>query len=201
MNCIKSNKGFSLVEILVAVSIIGIISAIAIPAFQDYRANASKVAGDTSIGNVARAFQNCLVLKDISECRSLSGIGVTCADCDTSTTGDKFCAQIEKKVGGDTFRACVDFDGADLVGRAYGGKLFENIKLCHEAATGTGNRSGDAFSKRAMAGAVECTAVTPTCHTSATKTDGAGANVLTTTYTCENVDIAKAVCASGACSR
>ena len=146
MNCIKSNKGFSLVEILVAVSIIGIISAIAIPAFQDYRANASKVAGDT-------------------------------------------------------FRACVDFDGADLVGRAYGGKLFENIKLCHEAATGTGNRSGDAFSKRAMAGAVECTAVTPTCHTSATKTDGAGANVLTTTYTCENVDIAKAVCASGACSR
>ena len=37
MNCLKNNKGLSLVEILVAVSIIGIISAIAIPQFANYR--------------------------------------------------------------------------------------------------------------------------------------------------------------------
>ena len=155
---IKNNKGFSLLEVLVAVSIIGIISAIAIPAFQDYRATASKTAGDTSVGNIGRAFQNCMVLKQFGQCDDLNKIGIECTDCKSgkATSPDKFCAQIEKKIGGETFRACVDFAGNDMVGRAYGGDLFENIQICQDEVTGSSNTAEN--KSHAQKGAKECTA-------------------------------------------
>ena len=84
---LKNNRGFSLVEVLVAVTIIGIIAGIAIPQFQDYRKQASKVAGETSVGNIERAFQNCIVLKDFNSCNSLSDLGVACKDCTSSDDG------------------------------------------------------------------------------------------------------------------
>ena len=201
---LKNNKGFSLMEVLVAVGIIAIVSAIAVPEFQDYRRQAGRTAGDTSIGNIGRAYQSCMVLKKFEECNNLSAIGINCEDCTSNndTANKKFCAQIQKETAGKTFRVCVDFDGSDLVGRAYGGDLFSNIKLCHETGVSHGTNSGVAFSERAMKGAKECVNPTPTCNTTATKTEGTSPNHFVTTYTCKNIDVAKGVCqSSGICSR
>ena len=183
MNCKKlNNKGFSLVEILVAVSIIGIISAIAIPAFQDYREQASKVAGDTSIGNVGRAYQNCMVLKQFSQCEDLGKLGITCPDCKSDNDGtDQFCAQIHKKIGGEQFRACVGYKGNDFVKRSYGGTLLKDVKICKDKMAGCSvagdNKTVPQAGAKECDAAGDCTAGTLTCS-------GTGGN---TTAVCEAV--------------
>ena len=75
---LKNKKGFSLIEVLVAVAIIGIISAIAVPQFIAQKDEAAKVAGDTSAGNIAKAFKNCIALNSFTACDSLSEIKVSC---------------------------------------------------------------------------------------------------------------------------
>ncbi len=180
MNCIKSNKGFSLVEILVAVSIIGIISAIAIPAFQDYREQASKVAGDTSIGNVGRAYQNCMVLKQFGSCDSLSDLGITCPDCTSDNDGtDQFCAQIKKQIGGEEFRACVGYKGNDFVKRSYGGSLLKDVKICKNRVTGcTGANAATDNVDHPQPGAKECEQPSDCSQGSYSCTSSGSANVV-----------------------
>ena len=134
MNCKKlSNKGFSLIEILVAVSIIGIISAIAIPGFQNYRKDAATVAGTTSVQNIAASFTNCQVLKTFGECDSMAELGVNCSDCTEKNGTDKLCIELEKTVGGDDFKACFSVDNTaspQEVLRTYGGSLLTGAKVC-----------------------------------------------------------------------
>ena len=135
MNCKKlSNKGFSLIEILVAVSIIGIISAIAIPGFQNYRKDAAKVAGDTSIRNVEASYTNCTVLKKVSECDSMNELGVSCQDCEDKSAAGKLCIEVSKEVGGDDFKACYSVDttvNPHSIKKHVGGSLLKE-KVCHE---------------------------------------------------------------------
>ena len=135
---LKSKKGFSLLEVLVAVAIIGIITAIAVPSYTANRKEAAKVAGTTSISNIYKAFQNCLVLKSFADCNSLGDIGITCPDCTSSsddTSGsEKFCAHIEKSSGGKSFLACISVDlstNPSGIKRTMGGTLLDSgTKIC-----------------------------------------------------------------------
>ena len=56
----QMKKGFSLVELLTTVGIIGILSAVAIPSYNKYRQNAAEAAAENSAENLIKAFQACL---------------------------------------------------------------------------------------------------------------------------------------------
>lgn len=141
---LKNKKGFSLLEVLVAVAIIGIITAIAVPSYQANRKEAAKVAGTTSITNIHKAFQNCTVLKKFDDCNTLGEIGISCPDCqsenDNTAGSEKFCAHIEKESGGQKFLACVAVDvAAGTVTRTFGGALIDGAKICKEKIKPAGN--------------------------------------------------------------
>ena len=56
MKTINNSKGFSLIEILVAMTLIGVLSAIAIPSYNNYRKDANATVLKSDIGNGYKAY-------------------------------------------------------------------------------------------------------------------------------------------------
>ena len=48
----KENKGFSLVELMVAVGIIGVMSTIAVPRYQEFRAKAAQAEAQATLSSI-----------------------------------------------------------------------------------------------------------------------------------------------------
>ncbi len=61
----RNNKGFTLIELMIVVAIIGILAAIAIPQFSSYRARAQDSAAKSTLKNLATAQEDYYVQEDM----------------------------------------------------------------------------------------------------------------------------------------
>ena len=116
---LRNSKGFSLIELLVVIAIIGILAAVAIPAYQNYQENARKGVVSASLNVINSAFEACWALNGlIDSCDSLAEIGVTQKEGATITAqpngADKICFDVE--VGGESGCFSADNQRARVLG-------------------------------------------------------------------------------------
>ena len=114
----RKAAGFSLIELLVVVAIIGILSAVAIPAFQKYQRTAEVGVVTASLNTIGKGVAACLTLGDRTSCDSLTEANVNCGDeidCDPDhqATGatDPLCFEVAKpNKTSPTVRGCVSIN-------------------------------------------------------------------------------------------
>ncbi len=94
-----NNKGFSLIEILVAMGLIGVLTAMAIPAYNNYRGNANKTVLKSDVGNAYKAYHAYNAVEG-DFCASLAQAGLNSLK-ESSTYGTKSFIGFDRKESGE----------------------------------------------------------------------------------------------------
>ncbi len=127
---IKNNKGFSLLEVMVTVGIIGILVSVAVPAYNDYRDTAAKSSLSASLSSIEKAYNACMLVGS-GTCNTKDAIGLggcgACSDPRTPTSANsvsedpEFCMEVTQQFGSSQYKGCVSIDvqsgnGAKTIG-------------------------------------------------------------------------------------
>ncbi|WP_145155946.1 pilin [Pseudomonas oryzihabitans] len=76
----KAQKGFTLIELMIVVAIIGILAAIAIPQYQNYVARSQVARVMSEAGSLRTAVENCVL-------NGRTTVGTGAGECDPGATG------------------------------------------------------------------------------------------------------------------
>ena len=117
----KKQKGFSLVELMVVVAIMGILSGIAIPQYLQYRRTAAIESINADMNGIARAFLTCVSVHGFDRCDEFANLAVSGFDpgrdsagtANTQFFGAKapfVCVDTIRVIGGAEYGSCVELN-------------------------------------------------------------------------------------------
>ena len=134
-------KGFTLIELMIVIAIIGILAAIAIPAYQNYVIRAQATEGSSIIGSLETAFEECYAnTGTATSCNTNAAVGIPASKVISGTyvksvqLGQPADGQIQVTYN---TNANADIAGKTVVWSAYKSKDGNITWLCNDGTATT----------------------------------------------------------------
>ena len=109
----KKTPGFSLIELLVVVGIMGVLVAVAIPAYNGYRRGAKTGVIHASLTQIEKAFPTCLAVNTFMGCNTANVNGTLTAQSGATITKDgndqRVCYFVTLDDDTEGYTGCLDF--------------------------------------------------------------------------------------------
>ena len=130
MKNMKKQQGFTLIELMIVVAIIGILAAIAIPAYQDYLARSQAAEGPTLLGGLKSPIAEFYALRGV-----LPGLntGNVATGIQSVVTSGKYIATLIQNTTNDN-----EYDATFKVAGSVNAKLaIQTVKMTYNTTAGT----------------------------------------------------------------